>query len=319
MVRGTLIGSFNDKGFAFIGSDSDAGLSDDVFLHIGQIASGEDARLYVRGAAVEFDVVMVTRGAVDKPQARNCRLLLGDSGVARALSSTGTSGRRGTLKFWSPLGFGFLVDRESGEEVYARSDTVPGGYLREGDEIEFDIHVTGARRQALNVRQTGWAATGDTFSDVLDLGSPKWTLQLAALAEPEPWNYQEKPSKDEHTVLRSYLKYTFLRLEELHGYLVEAADGSHMSFNTGLVTPFQEQIFALFRRRPDSDAGPPWLFRSFEKASSFTFLTLFGGSFPPLAWYFDEPSQLVYYGEQQIARCNTMVTVRACVSVILVV
>jgi len=26
-----------------------------------------------------------------------------------------------------------------------------------------------------------------------------------------------------------------------------------------------------------------------------------------------------YYGEQQIARCNTMVTVRACVSVILVV
>ena len=28
---------------------------------------------------------------------------------------------------------------------------------------------------------------------------------------------------------------------------------------------------------------------------------------------------MLYYGEQQIARCNTMVTVRACVSVILVV
>jgi hypothetical protein len=125
-------------------------------------------------------------------------------------------------------------------------------------------------------------------------GHPRWPARLATLAEREPWNYEEKPSADPFVILRSYVKYTFLRLHELSGHIAVSADGSHLAFNTGLVTPFQEQIFALCGRRFSARPGPPWVLKSFEKASSVTFLRLFGGNPPPLAWYYDSPSQLVF-------------------------
>jgi hypothetical protein len=126
------------------------------------------------------------------------------------------------------------------------------------------------------------------------MGSPTWALQLQELAEDEDWNYKEKPAKDDFTILRSYLKYTFLRLHELPDHVLISTDESTLSFNTGLVTPYQEQIFALFRRRDVAKEGPPWILRSFEKASNVTFLQRFGGSLPPLAWYFSDPGQLIF-------------------------
>jgi hypothetical protein len=161
--------------------------------------------------------------------------------------------------------------------------------------LEFDVEgQSDGRSQAVNVRVVGWTPTQEPFDDQLDMGNPQWTEQLAALAEPEPWNYQEKPAADRYAVLRSYLKYTFLRLYELSDHVRLSADESRLAFNTGLVTSFQEQLFAVFQQRPATDIGPPWVLASFERASSPTFLRLFGGSPPPLAWYFDDPSQLVF-------------------------
>jgi cold shock CspA family protein len=293
-IEGTLTGSFNDRGFTFIEADPSADIGGDVFLHIGAIAEEEESRLYVRGARVEFDVVMVARGTEERPQARNVRLAQG----THVASSTPTISRtelRGTPKFWSPTGFGFIVDEDSGEEHFAGAASVPGGYLRAGDVVEFDVqtHEDG-RIEAVNVRLLDWVTTDDPFADQLDMGHPRWTSQLADLAEPEHWNYQENPAKDKFAILRSYIKYTFLRLNELPDHVPVSVDGTHLSFNTGLVTPFQEQIFAVFRRRPAGEIGPPWILKTFEKASSVAFLQLFGGNPPPLAWYYDEPSQLVF-------------------------
>lgn len=293
MARGTVQASFNDKGFTFVAAEPDSGLDADVFLHITQLAPGEDAKLFVRGSQVEFEVAHVTRNAEEKPQARNVRLLH----VAEIPVTGGTvsaSGRRGALKFWSPQGYGFLVDQESGDELYVHASSVPGGYLRLGDVIQFDIEQAAAGPQAVNASVLGWTNSGEDFADLLDMGGPKWAVQLAALAEPENWNYQVKPAKDTHAILRSYIKYTFLRLHELEKHVLISADGTHLSFNTGLVTRFQEQIFALFGAQSPGEPGPPWVLKGFEKASSVTFLRLFGGSLPPLAWYFDDASQLVY-------------------------
>lgn len=294
MPRGVLKTSFKEKGFAFIATDPDVGLSSDVFLHINDLAPGEDATVFVRGAAVEFEVALVTREGAESPQARMCRRIAG-GGAASPQFAVEATGLRGTVKFWSPLNYGFLVNDDSPhEEFYAPADSVPGGYLREGDAIEFDLAVSDSQRQAVNVRLIGWTETGDPFTDNVDMGHPRWAAQLAAIAEPEAWNYQEKPAKDRYTVLRSYVKYTFLRLYELPDHLLVSDDEERMSFNTGLVTPYQEQIFAVLKRRGANDSGPPWTFRAFERASSYGFLTLFGGDLPPLAWYFDDPSQLVY-------------------------
>jgi hypothetical protein len=82
-------------------------------------------------------------------------------------------------------------------------------------------------------------------------------------------------------------------LNELPDHLVYSIDDA-LAFNAGLVTPFQEHIFALFRRRSESEVGPPWVLRGFEKSSSVPFLNLFGRNLPPVASYFEDPAQLVF-------------------------
>jgi len=292
MPRGTLKGSFSDRGFTFVSIEPDTGQGD-VFLHISRIRDGESPSHFVRGAQVEFEVERVRRGTEDKLQARDARLI-SDIAAPAPSATVSAADHEGTVKFWSPLSYGFVVDGVSGEELYVHASSVLGGYLRQGDAVRFAIEETGDRRQAVNVSVVGWNPTGDAFADTLDMGNPRWATQLADLAEPENWNYQERPSKDQHQILRSYMKYTFLRLNELEDHVIRSNEGKVLSFNTGLVTPFQEEIFALFRARPGGETGPPWVLRSFEKASGPTFLRLFGGRVPPLARYFDDPTQLVF-------------------------
>ena len=292
MLIGTLTAGFNARGFAFIKGATEA--APDVFLHVRNLADGQDSELFVRGARVEFDLVLTNVGGTEKPQARNAKLAEATASPA-ASSEVSRANLRGRPKFWHAAGYGFVVDETSGDEYYVQASSVPHRYLRSGDELEFDVEEQeDGRPQAVNVRIVGWTAVGQSFDDQLDMGHPRWTEQLAALAEPEPWNYQEKPAQDRHAILRSYVKYTFLRLSELTDHVPVSADNSHLAFNTGLVTPFQEQLFAVFRRRPAAEAGPPWILSSFERSSSPTFLLRFGANPPPLAWYYNDPSQLVF-------------------------
>ncbi len=294
MPTGVLSNSFNERGFTFISGGQDGEVTQDVFLHIRNLADAEDPELFVRGALVEFDLTLVSVAGAEKPQARNAKLAR-DSAVPRTASALSRENVRGRPKFWHPSGYGFLVDEASGEEFYVQGQSVPHRYLRSGDEVEFDVEQQeDGRQQAVNVRLVGWAPVGQPFDDQLDMGPRHWAEQLAALAEPEPWNYEIKPAADRWAILRSYLKYTFLRLHELPDHVRLAADGSRLAFNTGLVTSFQEQLFAVFRRRPTDEVGPPWVLSTFDRASSPTFLRMFGGDPPPLAWYFADPSELVY-------------------------
>ncbi len=294
MPVGILRASFNDRGFTFIEGGAEAEVAQDVFLHFRDIADGEDSGLFVRGARVEFDLVLVTVGGEEKSQARNVRLIEAGAAAPRTRDISRTD-LRGHVKFWHANGYGFIVDEDSGDESYASGTSVPRRYLRSGDIVQFDLEKQeGDRFQAVNVRVVGWAPTREPFDDQLDMGHPRWTEELAAIAEPEPWNYPEKPAPDRYAILRSYVKYTFLRLNELPNHVPVSADGTHLAFNTGLVTTFQEPIFALFRRRPEGEFGPPWVRSVFERASSPAFLRLFGGNVPPLAWYFDDPSGLVF-------------------------
>lgn len=295
MAVGTLRGRFNDRGFAFIEPDASAGVEGDVFLHVAVLDDDVDSNLFVRGARVEFDVVMVTRGTEEKPQARNVRIL-GEASSSLSPATITRTGRRGRPKFWFPGGgYGFVLDEESNEEYYVAGASAPGGYLRTGDLVQFDVQeYEDGKAEAVNVTVVDWEPIGEPFADQLDMGHAVWAAQLADLAEPEHWNYREKPAKDPFAVLRSYVKYTFLRLDELPDHVRVADDETHLSFNTGLVTPFQEQIFAVFRRRPKGELGPPWILKGFEKASSVAFLQRFGGKLPPLASYFSDPAELVF-------------------------
>lgn len=290
MVTGRLKSGFTEKGFTFIEPDDGSG---DVFLHVSHIKPGEEKANFVRGATVEYDVELVLTKGQEKPQARSASILGVTQGVLQEASEI-VRGQAGSVKFWHPSGYGFVIDSKSGEEHYTNSQSVVGGYLRSGDLITFDLEDQGDRTKAINVHVTGWGSIGDKFDDEIDMGNPNWSAQLAELAEKkESWNYKIKPSKDHFAILRSYIKYTYLRQRELSGHLVYSGDGQYMTFNTGLVSDFQEQIFAVFSKRAGS-LGPEWKIHGFEKASSLNYLKRFGSIDPPLAWYYSKPEELVY-------------------------
>lgn len=296
-ATGILRASFNDRGFTFIAVDEPEGAGRrDVFLNIRDLADEEDSSAFVRGSRVEFEIVLVKRRSRDgtleeKEQARDARL----TEPAASPATVVQSGLQGSLKFWHPTGYGFIVADDGSGDFFVSGASVPRGYIRMGDVVQFDVakQSTGDL-QAVNVRVIDWVERGEPFDDLLDMGHPRWAEQLAGLAEPEPWNYPEKPAKDRYAILRSYVKYTFLRLNELPEHVSISADDAQLAFNTGLVTRYQEMIFAIFRKRTGDETGPPWILRGFEKASSPAFLLPFGGRVPPLAWYFDDPAQLVF-------------------------
>ena len=70
---------------------------------------------------------------------------------------------------------------------------------------------------------------------------------LATMAAPEHWDYPGegvgKPSR--YGILREYLCVTFHRAQS-QGLVAQAADGSLAAFDTGLFTPFGQDIYACF-------------------------------------------------------------------------
>lgn len=86
------------------------------------------------------------------------------------------------------------------------------------------------------------------FAQFAVIGSWKRTLgTLATMVAPERWNFPGEgvgaPSR--YGVLREYLTVTFHRVVE-QDRVATAADGSLAAFDTGLLTPFGEDVYAVF-------------------------------------------------------------------------
>ena len=112
---------------------------------------------------------------------------------------------------------------------------------------------------------------------------------LAELAEEEDWAFHHSHNTSAHPVLSNYIKYTYKRLAE-EGKIAVSPDNQHACFNTGLVTPEQEPIFASFKANRNV-GQQPWVLGGWYRKSKWelhSFVEL-----PPLASYFDDPSCLV--------------------------
>lgn len=116
--------------------------------------------------------------------------------------------------------------------------------------------------------------------------------KLAELAQDEDWEYKNTSSSQNQNqkkpILRSYLKYTFRRLQE-ENKVVELENAA--VFNTGLATKHQEEIIAYFVLNPNK-GQQKWCFESFLKESDRLLLSV--NPMPELASYFDNPSKLFY-------------------------
>jgi hypothetical protein len=138
------------------------------------------------------------------------------------------------------------------------------------------------------------------FAKVADWGD---RLQsLAEMAEPERWQYLQAPSESSLPVLDSYIKYTFVRVFDQQK-IVEA--DRLACFNTGLLTPGQEEIFGVFsvsdnydRSQPISSTNKKWWLKSWARSGD-RLLTDFM-EFPGLAEYWNDPKELIFDPKLQV-------------------
>lgn len=112
--------------------------------------------------------------------------------------------------------------------------------------------------------------------------------ELISLAMPENWDYPTNPTGGK-PVLFNYIHHTFAKIESEKKIEIQ---NNYAIFNTGLVTPNQETIYAYFEKNKKPNAQTLWYFIGYRKGSDRD-LTKFS-QLPDVANYFDNPADLIY-------------------------
>lgn len=143
---------------------------------------------------------------------------------------------------------------------------------------------------------------GHALTDWAYLGNIDSMIEsLANYALDEKWGFDQDEDSKDYSILRSYLMYTFYRLQS-ENKVLEDIDQGIAAFNTGLVDPTYEAIYACFS---PSSSGCPWRFEAFCKAGSKQWGKKLVASFDPLpqrASYFEKKEDLLFDGNRTLQR-----------------
>lgn len=143
---------------------------------------------------------------------------------------------------------------------------------------------------------------GHALTDWAYLGNIDSMIEsLANYALDEKWGFDQDEDSKDYSILRSYLMYTFYRLQS-ENKVLEDSDKGIAAFNTGLVDPTYEAIYACFS---PSSSGYPWRFEAFCKAGSKQWGKKLVASFDPLpqrASYFEKKEDLLFDGNRTLQR-----------------
>lgn len=131
---------------------------------------------------------------------------------------------------------------------------------------------------------------GDFFDFAFIPAIDEQLRDLAGFAEVEDWTYQHTHSDHPYPILFNFVRYTYRRVAE-EGKITLSEDGQYSCFNTGLVTPNQESLYASFETNC-KEGMQPWFFKSWLRRGQRE-LTKFP-DLPDLAHYFDDPTCLVF-------------------------
>lgn len=139
---------------------------------------------------------------------------------------------------------------------------------------------------------------GDIFQyDVLNHHA--WAIREVELEEGEDVinNVGNSSARFPFPILRNYLEYTFRKLVA-DDSIAYTDDRKFCCFNTGLVTPNLEDIYAYFEENRSNIKTlaykSPYFFRAFIKESDREFLSLFSDRIPESANYFTSPEDLIF-------------------------
>ncbi len=114
---------------------------------------------------------------------------------------------------------------------------------------------------------------------------------IADYAQPEIWTYGQYKNSDPYKMLRNYFEHTYDRIAEENKF-VYSKDKRFKCMNTGLLTPFNQEIYAVFIRSSLPD-GLPWKFTRVNKDTD-RFITEQFDEKPDMADYFTNISDLIY-------------------------
>lgn len=132
----------------------------------------------------------------------------------------------------------------------------------------------------------------DTHMDIYDYmywGDYNARIQeLAEKALPEKWSFEDK---DDYSILKNYLKYTFNKLQD-ENKVIET--DTYCVFNTGLFSHYYEPIYVYGElNKNTSENAAKWYFKGFKDNYELGSLDVVE-KFPDRADYFSDPTRLVF-------------------------
>ena len=209
--------------------------------------------------------------------------------------------------------YGFLSNEETpGRDVYFKAQWFRGNPpLKEGDLVEYEMKTYGDNLTASSLNRLDMEGKAPPATVPVPLGVPhspylfEWAYlgylptvlsDLKGFALREDWEFKNTPPNTDRPcpILYSYLMHTFGRLAMEKKVLVNERAGV-AAFNTGLVDPRYEAIYALFE--PNNDPRAPWQLANFcnagEGRGGQTLVRHFN-PLPQTAHYFDTSVDLLY-------------------------
>lgn len=272
------------KGWGWIANPSDPNKG--IYFHISNV-SGELLELFSVRRIYDEPVVFEKRPSKYKQgqeEAFNIKLDLSQRAVGYI------------VEFDS--GYGRIEEFSSKEKYFIHYSKIKGSEnrfirLEEGDPVVFSKSVNEKGNEATEVVKVDTRCSLEYFADFDDFSSA--LSDLKAKAEPENWDYIKEPNGT-NPVLYSYINHTFDRVLSQNKMVLgkSSKDGREfLYFNTGLVTPYQDEIYGYFLKAPAIDKANQWHikqpayeFLEFETEQSHH--RKFFASTPDIATYFAE-------------------------------
>lgn len=198
----------------------------------------------------------------------------------------------------SERGFGKVEDFYSKEKIFFHHSEIIRQHdrfirIENGQPLVYSEGTNDRGKVAINIQKLDAGNHLQQFAIFPD--SRQAFIDLKNMAEIENWDYINRPTRT-NPVLRSYLNQTIKRIQDQDKVFVGKSSSDQKEyayFNTGLVTPQQDEIFAYFvkQRSYKELTGwglemPKWYFMEFNTNQSV--YRRYFTDVPEIATYFSE-------------------------------
>jgi cold shock CspA family protein len=269
------------------------GQSKDVYFNY-QNVQGELKTLFeidkFKEEPITFDIIESSKRPGQK-EAINIKLDLNKRQVGHIFS------------FDQERGIGNIQDFNTKEKIFFHHSGIRKAFAGKYERVEinepvvYTIGSTDKGKCAMDILKIDDRSYIEEFANYTNLKQS--LLDLKALAETENWDYLKNPTKGV-PVLKSYLNQTCIRLIKQDKIVRGKSTKDKIEyayFNTGLVTPQQDEIFAFFIKNPSYSLLTGWGVQSAE----WNFIEFNTEQSVYRRYFIEVPEIATYFSEAEVA------------------